>query len=64
MLGIYHVTLVLKLFKMTKEEKEYIIHTLKFALEKGSFSDNDLEHIYSAVNNSIITIENTETTIN
>ena len=49
---------------MTKEEKEYIIHTLKFALEKGNFSDNDLEHIYSAVNNSIITIENIETTTN
>lgn len=49
---------------MTKKEKEYIINTLKFALENGNFSDNDLEHLYSAVNNSITTIENTETIIN
>ena len=49
---------------MTEEEKEYIIHTLNFCLEKGNFSDNDLEYIYSSVNNSIITLEDIKIKIN
>ncbi len=42
---------------MTKEEIDYIKATLEFALEKGEFTDAEIEHLYSATCNSINLLE-------
>jgi len=42
---------------MNKEDIEYVKHTLEFALAKGKFTDQDTEHLYSAVCNSINVLE-------
>jgi len=42
---------------MNKEDIEYVKHTLEFALAKGTFTDQDTEHLYSAVCNSINLLE-------
>ena len=38
---------------MDKEDIEYVKHTLEFALAEGTFTDQNTEHLYSAVCNSI-----------
>lgn len=48
---------VLKRFKMTKEEKEYVLTALHFALDNGDFIDEDIETAYNSLNNSITVIE-------
>lgn len=42
---------------MTKEEKEYVLTALHFALDNGDFVDEDIETAYNTLNNSITVIE-------
>ena len=46
---------------MNKEDIEYLKDTLQFSLDKGTFTEKDTEHLYSAVCNSINVLEQFET---
>lgn len=44
---------------MTKEEKEYVLHALNFALDYGAF--DNVEHSYNTLANAINIIDNEQT---
>lgn len=45
---------------VTKEDLEDLKSTMEYALDKGIFTDNEIEHVYSATCNSSIIIDRIE----